>query len=44
MNEPVPPQKERDNGRAVIVATTIVVMTCIISCAAVLIVLALRLT
>jgi hypothetical protein len=44
MNESITPQKSNDNGRAVIIATTIVVMTCIISCAAVLIVLTLRMT
>jgi len=35
-------QKNGDHGKAVIVATTIVSMTCILSCAAVLIVLILR--
>jgi hypothetical protein len=36
------PQKDPDHGRAVIIATTIVALTCIISCAAVLIVLIVR--
>ncbi|KAF0107239.1 MAG: hypothetical protein FD146_1717 [Anaerolineaceae bacterium] len=42
MNEPATPQKERDRGREIIIASTIVIMTCILSCAAVLIVLILR--
>jgi hypothetical protein len=36
------PQKDPDHGRAVIIATTIVALTCILSCAAVLITLILR--
>ena len=42
MNEPTLPSRDHDHGRAVIVATTIVLMTCIISCATVLVVLILR--
>ena len=45
MNEtPVSPtlQSGRDHARGVIIATTLVALTCIISCAAVLIVLILR--
>jgi hypothetical protein len=42
MSETITPQKENDHGRAVIVASTIVIMTCIVSCAAVLIVLIMR--
>jgi hypothetical protein len=44
MNEPVIPQKANDNGRTMIIATTVILLTCIISCAAVLIVLVLRVT
>jgi len=36
------PEKKHDNGRTAIIATTVVVLTCILSCAAVLIVLILR--
>ena len=36
------PNKDPDHGRAVIIATTIVALTCILSCAAVLIVLIMR--
>jgi hypothetical protein len=36
------PRNEPDHGRAVIIATTIVALTCILSCAAVLIVLIMR--
>jgi hypothetical protein len=42
MNEPITPQKEYDHGKAVIVASTIIIMTCILSCAAVLIMLIMR--
>ncbi len=45
MNEipnPPAPQQGRDHSRSVIIATTIVALTCILSCAAVLIVLILR--
>jgi hypothetical protein len=45
MNEnptPLASQKDPDHGRAVIIATTIVALTCILSCAAVLIVLIMR--
>lgn len=35
-------EKTKDNARAAIVASTLVVMTCILSCAAVLIVLILH--
>jgi hypothetical protein len=42
MNEPITPQKERDHSRDIIIASTIVVMTCILSCAAVLIILIMR--
>lgn len=44
MNEPTIPQKENDTGRTVIIATTVILLTCIVSCAAVLIVLVLRVT
>jgi hypothetical protein len=45
MNEttnPPTPQPGRDHARAVIIATTIVALTCVLSCAAVLIVLIMR--
>jgi hypothetical protein len=45
MNEnptPTVPQPGRDHTRAIIIATTLVALTCILSCAAVLIVLILR--
>jgi hypothetical protein len=42
MNEPLPTPQEHDHGRAVIIASTIVILTCILSCAAVLIVLIMR--
>ena len=45
MNEtsiPPAPQQGRDHARAVIIATTIVTLTCILSCATVLVVLILR--
>jgi len=45
MNEtPLPPvaQKDPDHSRAVIIATTIVALTCILACATVLIVLIMR--
>ena len=42
MNEASTPQKGKDYGKAVIIATTIVLMTCILSCAAVLIILIMR--
>ena len=45
MNEtPVPPapQPGRDHTRAVIITTTLVALTCILSCAAVLMVLIMR--
>jgi hypothetical protein len=42
MNEPIAPQKERNHSRDIIIASTLVVMTCILSCAAVLIILIMR--
>jgi hypothetical protein len=42
MDEIRPPIKSNDQSRAIIVASTIVLMTCILSCAAVLIILILR--
>ena len=42
MNEAITPQKGKDHGKAVIIATTIVAMTCILSCAAVLIILIMK--
>ena len=42
MNEPIAPTPKRDNGRAAIIATTIVLMTCILACAGVLITLVLK--
>jgi hypothetical protein len=42
MNETVPAKSEPDHARAVIIAATIVTLTCILSCAAVLIVLIMR--
>jgi len=42
MNETTTPQTGKDHSRAVIIATTIVLMTCILSCAAVLIILIMR--
>jgi hypothetical protein len=42
MNENITSPKETDHTRAVIIATTIVLMTCILSCAAVLIFLIMK--
>ncbi len=42
MNETITPQKGNDHSKAVIIATTLVLMTCILSCAAVLIILIMR--
>lgn len=42
MNEPAPVKNEPDHTRAVIIASTIVALTCILSCAAVLIILIMR--
>jgi hypothetical protein len=42
MNETTTLQTGKDHVRAVIIATTIVLMTCILSCAAVLIILIMR--
>jgi len=42
MNEKITPQKDIDHVRALIIATTIVLLTCILSCAAVLIILVMR--
>jgi hypothetical protein len=42
MNEPSTPHKDADHSRDVIIAVTIVSLTCILSCAAVLITLILR--
>lgn len=42
MNESVTPKKEHDNSKAVILASTIVILTCILSCATVLIILIMR--
>jgi hypothetical protein len=42
MNETITPRKDTDYGKAVIIATTIVLMTCILSCAAVLRILIMR--
>ncbi len=42
MNEPVKPQ-EQDHTRVIILAITIMVLTCILSCTAVLLTLILRL-
>jgi hypothetical protein len=45
MNEtpnPPAPQQGSDHTRAVIIATTLVTLTCVLSCAAVLIVLIMR--
>jgi hypothetical protein len=39
MNETTTPQMGKDHSRTVIIATTIVLMTCILSCATVLIIL-----
>ena len=44
MNEPSKPREEKDHTRAVIIAATIVVMTCILSCATVLTILILRMS
>jgi hypothetical protein len=43
MNEPIVVQKEYDHGKAVIIAGTIIIMTCILSCASVLMILIFRL-
>jgi hypothetical protein len=42
MNSPVVPRQEPDHTRAVILSVTIIALTCILSCAAVLITLILR--
>lgn len=42
MNEINPAQQGKDHTKAVIIATTIVLLTCILSCAIVLIVLIMR--
>lgn len=42
MNEPITPQKDQNQTRAIILASTIVILTCILSCAAVLVTLILR--
>ena len=36
MNGTIPPVKNTDHTKAVIIATTIILLTCIVSCAAVL--------
>lgn len=42
MNEPITPSHEKDHTRSIIIASTIVILTCILSCAAVLIILIMR--
>jgi hypothetical protein len=42
MNEPITPSNEKDHTRSIIIASTIVILTCILSCAAVLIILIMR--
>jgi hypothetical protein len=42
MNEPTTPQIGNDHTKSIIIATTIVLITCILSCAAVLIILIMR--
>jgi hypothetical protein len=42
MSEPLTPHEDRDHTRAVIIASTIVALTCILSCAVVVIILILR--
>jgi hypothetical protein len=44
MDEPITSKKGTDHTKAVILATTIVLMTCILSCAAILIVLVMRIS
>jgi len=44
MNETITPPNGKDHGKAVIIATTIVLLTCIVSCAAVLITLIYRMS
>ena len=44
MNETIKHPQEKDHTRAVIIATTIVVLTCILSCATVLVILILRMS
>jgi hypothetical protein len=44
MNEPITPSYEKDHTRSIIIATTIVIMTCILSCAAVLVILIMRMS
>ena len=44
MTASIPPQTNQDHTRAVIAATLIVSLTCILSCTAVLIVLILRMS
>jgi hypothetical protein len=42
MNETITPPEDKDYIRTVIIASTIVILTCILSCAAVLIILIMR--
>jgi hypothetical protein len=42
MNEPITPSNEKDHTGSIIIASTIVILTCILSCAAVLIILIMR--
>lgn len=42
MNEIITPQVRKDHGKAIIIAVTTVFMTCILSCAVVLIILIMR--
>lgn len=44
MREPIIPHEEQDHTRAIIIASTIVILTCILSCATVLIILILRIS
>lgn len=42
MREPIIQREEQDHTRAIVIASTIVALTCILSCATVLVVLILR--
>jgi hypothetical protein len=44
MMETNPTPKERDHTRAILIASTIVIVTCILSCATVLVILIMRVT
>jgi hypothetical protein len=44
MTGPITPSNEKDHSRSIIIASTIIILTCILSCAAVLIILIMRMS